>query len=589
MTCERDVTNEIHPARYSATIMTKFRTQCDIPELPFILHVRPYVAAFIGAIAVLLCCPATLCRASEKQPVAESSEINAGIPINMSTTPHPGGGSIYIKEYRVDAAKHLPRNEVEKAVYPFLGPGRSPDDVEGARAALEKAYRASGYQTVSVQVPQQSEQAVRGGVVVLQVVETTVGRLRIKGARYFLPSEIRRGAPSLQEGGVVDFNQVTADVIALNQLPDRRVTPSLRPGVEPNTVDIDLDVRDTMPLHGSLELNNRYSADTTHLRLNGAVNYNNLWQLGHSAGFSFQIAPEDVGEVKVFSGYYIARFAQLPCFSLMLEGTKQDSNVSTLGGAAVAGRGEFFGPHAIWTLPNGKDFYHSLNVGIDYKHFDQNILAGGVEMVTPISYYPISAAYSASWMNPGASTELNGSVNFHLRGMGSGADQFDASRYDAEGNYIYFRGDLSHTHDLPLGLQIYGKVQGQLSDQPLINSEQFSAGGLSTVRGYIESAVLGDNALCGTLEMRSPSLGTWLGKRVDEWRFYVFTDAGVLSLKQPLPDQESSFRLASYGVGSHVRFLGHCNGSFDLGLPLISQGPVSVGDLLLTFRISADF
>ena len=390
-------------------------------------------------------------------------------------------GSLYIKEYRVEGAKHLPKEDVERAVYPYLGPGRSAQDAEQARAALEKAYRDHGFQTVTVQLPSQD---ARGGVIVLQVAEMTVGRLRVKGARYFLPSEIKKSAPSLQEGEVVDFNRVTQDVLALNRQSDLRVTPSLRPGVEPNTVDIDLDVKDTCPLHGNLEFNNRYSADTTPTRLNGAIRYDNLWQLGHSAGFSFQVAPEDVGEVKVFSGYYIARFAQLPCLSFMLQGTKQDSNVSTLGGSATAGKGEFFGPHFIVTLPNGKDFYHSINFGIDYKHYDNSVVAGGAEVVTPVSYYPICASYGATWMKPGAVTEFNGAVNFHFRGMGSGPDQFDSSLYEAQGDYIYIKGDLAHTHDLPWGFQAYGKVQGQISDQPLLNSEQFCAGGLSTVRGY---------------------------------------------------------------------------------------------------------
>ena len=86
-------------------------------------------------------------------------------------------------------------------------------------------------------------QSARGGVVVLHVVENTVGRLRVKGSRYFSLGQIKKGAPSLAEGKVVDFNEVTKDIVALNQLPDRRVTPELRPGVEPGTVDIDLNVK----------------------------------------------------------------------------------------------------------------------------------------------------------------------------------------------------------------------------------------------------------------------------------------------------------------------------------------------------------
>ena len=257
-------------------------------------------------------------------------------------------------------ARHLPRGVVEETVYPFLGPGRTANDVEQARAALEKAYQDKGYQTVSVQVPQQTGAR---GIVVLQVSEQPVGRLRVRGSRYFSLKKIKQEVPSLAEGVVPNFTDVTQEIIALNQLPDRRITPGLHAGVEPGTVDVDLTVKDNLPLHGSLELNNRYSANTTALRLNGAVSYNNLWQLGHSVGFSFQISPEDLDQVRVFSGYYVARIPDVPWISFSAIGVKQDSNVSTLGGIASAGRGEVLSARATIMLPGGADFLSLVYIG----------------------------------------------------------------------------------------------------------------------------------------------------------------------------------------------------------------------------------
>jgi hemolysin activation/secretion protein len=273
----------------------------------------------------------------------------------------------------------------------------------------------------------------------------------------------------------------------------------------------------------------------------------------------------------------------------MLLGTKQDSNVSTLGGTAVAGRGEVIGARANISLPNLKEFYHSISLGFDYKHFDENVIFGTSEITAPITYYPINAAYSATWAGKNAVTELNAGVYFHFRGAGPNQDDFDAKRFKADRNYLYFRGDLSHTHDLPFGFEVFGKVQGQLADQPLVNSEQFSGGGLSTVRGYLESEVLGDNAVVGSVELRGPSLSTWLGKRVDEWRFYLFCDAAWLTLNEPLPEQDSSFDLASVGLGTRIRLLEHFDGSIDAGLPLLGQSRTGARDLLLTFRLSAEF
>jgi hemolysin activation/secretion protein len=381
------------------------------------------------------------------------------------------------------------------------------------------------------------------------------------------------------------------------------VTPELRPGAEPGTVDIDLNVKDTFPLHGSIELNNRYSANTSPLRLNASLSYNNLWQLGHSIGASFQTSPEDFSEVKVFSGFYIARFPAWGNFSLLAQATKQDSNVATLGSVAVAGRGETAGLRGIWTLPSGKDFYHSLSAGFDYKHFMQSVALGATDpnapatdsnaaiIETPLTYFPLSAVYTATWAPKGAVTELNVGLTAGLRGLGSGAVEFENNRFRAGGNFIALRGDLSHTHDLPFGFEVFGKVQGQISNAPLVSSEQFGGGGLGTARGYLEAEALGENAVFGTLEFRSPSLLAWLPEKWkgNDWRVYAFTDAGRLTLHSPLPEQEDTFTLASYGVGTRIRLLDHLNGSLDAGIPLLNLTETRANDLRLTFRVWGDF
>ncbi|HEY1081392.1 MAG TPA: ShlB/FhaC/HecB family hemolysin secretion/activation protein, partial [Prosthecobacter sp.] len=124
---------------------------------------------------------------------------------------------------------------------------------------------------------------------------------------------------------------------------------------------------------------------------------------------------------------------------------------------------------------------------------------------------------------------------------------------------------------------------------PLINNEQISGGGLGNVRGYLESAALGDNGVFGTLELRSPSLLKMDEEGGTEWRFYAFADAGRLTLNDPLPEQESRYDFASVGVGSRFRVLKHLNGSLDAGIPLIRQSVTDVGKVLLTVRFWSDF
>ena len=498
----------------------------------------------------------------------------------------PLTGSLFIKEYRVRGNHRLSRMEVEEAVYPYLGPGRSAGDVEQARGALEKLIQSKGFQTVAVQIPAQDP---AGGTVYLDIVENTVGRLRVRDARYSLPSRIKAQVPSLAEGTVPNFNEISSQIVELNQAPDRRVTPSLKAGVIPGTVDVDLKVDDTLPLHGSLELNDRYSANTTPLRIDAAASYNNLWQLNHTIGGSVQFSPQDPGQVQVYSGYYVARIPGWSSVSFVVQGVKQQSNVNTLGDIAVAGRGDVEGLRAIISLPGQNDFYHSVTLGFDHKHFDQDVTIAGQLEPTPVTYYPFSLNYTATWAPKGSITTADVGLTFAARELGSNTAEFDINRFKADGNFFYLRGDISHQRDLPKGFQAFGKLQGQVADQPLVNSEQFAGGGLGTVRGYLEAEILGDDGVAATVEFRSPNLLPTRSNASNEWRFYLFADGGYYSLLDPLPQQTGNFELGSIGFGTRIHWRDHFNGSLDLAFPLTSESSTDAFDPRATFRIWGEF
>ena len=518
-------------------------------------------------------------------PAVSAAEDADAAPAVAPAPVSAPAATLFIQEYRVQGAKTLPADVVEETVYPFMGPDRTQADIESARAALEKAYQLKGYQTVSVQVPEQQVKA--DGVVVLQVTEGTIGRVRVKNARYFSPERIRQQAPSLVEGTVPNFNDVQRDIVALNQSPERQVTPSLTSGKEPGTVDIELTVEDKVPFDASVELNNRQSPNTKPLRLNGSASYHNLWQRGHTLGFSFQVAPQRPADSQVFSAFYLARVEGTPWLSLMATATQQDSNVATLGGSASVGKGQIVGLRALMTLPSPDDtFFHSASVGFDYKNLEQNLITGGSTTASPVTYVPIITNYSATWIGTESSTKLNLTPTLHLRGVNGDADEFANRRAHADGAFFYVRGDFNHTHELPAGMQVFGKIQGQLTGNPLLDSEQWSAGGLDTVRGYYESEAAGDSGFGGTIELRSPSL---LSKGDDEWRFYLFGEHANLFVNHPLPEQTRHFELASVGVGTRVRYRKHFSASLDLGLPLVEQGSTQAGEQRLTFTLGASY
>lgn len=542
--------------------------------------------------------PMQTAKSEQAGKPAQAGERASGNTADGAAAPAASTQRFDIDEFRVDGADKLPQVEVEEAVYPFLGSNKSSDDVEKARAALEKSYHDKGYQTVNVAIPAQN---VASRVVVLKVTEGKVGRLRVTNSKYFDLEKIKKNAPSLREGTLPNFNEVTKDIIALNQWPDRRITPALRAGVTPGTVDVDLNVEDKPPVHASIEYNNRQSPNTTAPRVNATVKYDNLWQLGHSLSISYQVAPERRSDAEVVSASYLARITDWT--SLLVYGVDSKSDVATVGGMNVIGPGQIIGARAVITLPARDNFFHSLSFGLDYKHFGQIVNLNTESFSTPITYYPANISYGATWQNEGALTQLNASATFNLRGPGSQFDDYWNKRAYADSNFFHLNADLSHTQDLPEGFQLFGKVKGQVGDGPLISSEQFSIGGFDTVRGYLESAAIGDNGVAGTVEVRSPDIGSWLQNHMkdetgegkprftifNEWRLFAFTDAGLATIYRPLNNQQASFDMWSYGVGSRFKLVNYINGMVALAVPTNSQIQTRANQPRVLFSVSGEF
>jgi hemolysin activation/secretion protein len=540
--------------------------------------------------------------AEAKKPAAGSPGASAPALIQPAkggaAAAKPPAARFDIDEFRVEGADGLPQIEIEAAVYPFLGPRRTTEDVEKARVAVEKAYHDKGFQTVAVAVPQQDAQR---GFIVLKVTENRVGRLRVKGSRYFDLANIKSNAPSLKEGVLPNFQAVTKDIVSLNSWPDRRITPALRAGITPGTVDVDLNVEDTFPLHGSAELNNRQSPSTTALRSSITLHYDNLWQLGHSMTWTFQVAPMNPKDAMVVSGSYLAR-TEVDWLNVLIYGLTSDSSVATVGGANVVGPGQVIGGRAVMTLPSKGELFQTLSLGVDYKDFKQTLKLGTGAFDSPVTYVPLVGTYGATWQAEGRLTQLNATITSGLRGVGSSPDEFDAKRYKATASFITLHADISHTQDFAGGFQLYAKLQGQAADQPLVSSEQLSLGGQDTVRGYLESEVLGDYGAAGTLELRTPNLATYMQQNLpnplgdpikynafDEWRFFAFADGGHARIHDPLVDQQSSFDLASYGVGMRMKTLRYLNGIFFVGMPLTSQQVTLANHPRFSFRVWGEF
>jgi hemolysin activation/secretion protein len=511
-------------------------------------------------------------------------------------------------ELQVDGNSVLDADTIEKTVYPFLGPNKSIDTVEQARQALESVYKARGYPTVLVEIP---EQDVVEGLVKLAVVEGTIERLKISGSRYYSLGKISDQVPALAAGTVPHIPTVQKQITALGkESADRQVTPIFRAGSTPGKTEVELKVKDELPLHGSLEINGNNSESTSRTRMISSVRYDNLWQKFHSASLQFQVSPENANEVEVWSGTYVMPTGWENTH-LALYGIGISSNTqlgASVGGMSVVGTGSIYGARLMAPLDAIDNYDHNLIAGLDYKNFDQVMtLQGQDNGHSPVSYPAMQFGYDSSLHGSNFETTLSSSLHFLIRGLGTsdaefahrrcrpnpnpnpsakGKDKFD---YCAKPNYFYLNSELKHLQQLPLDTQILARFAGQVANGMLISNEQYAAGGFQTVRGYHQTQQLGDDGFNLSFELQSPQLSPASWSFVDGLRAHAFIDYAYLNVQKPLKGNPSFYRLAGAGMGLRWQLIKHLSGEFDWAYPLYRQSTVNVGDQRVDFRLAYEF
>jgi hemolysin activation/secretion protein len=469
-------------------------------------------------------------------------------------------------EYAVSGNTKLEVRVIEKSVYPFLGPGKTVADVDKAREALEVTYRDAGFGTVVVNIP---EQDVQQGRVALEVVEGTVDRLLVTGATWYSPERIRAAAPSLAPGTVPPLPAVQKEIVALNAASrDRRITPVLRAGRYPGTLEAELKVDDSLPVHGSLEVTDRYTRDTTRTRLTGTLSYDNLWQREHSFSLGYQTAPEDTDDVTVLFGTYSARLPSEP-WLVSAYAVDSDTAVNTVGTLGVLGTGRIYGVRLIRPLPAWANGFQRVTFGVDLKDFDESIsLTGGQPSIeTPISYGVLSAGWGISFARENATTEFNLNGVVGPRFLGNDAEEFASKRVGARPSFAHLGLGLVHEQGLPADLRLRFAASGQLADSPLISNEQFGFGGATTVRGYLESEQFVDDGFAAQLEFLTPNWGGRL-PGVDAGRLFAFFDVGGGRLEEAQAEQDDRFLLWSTGLGLRATLFERLSATVEWAYPL---------------------
>ena len=191
------------------------------------------------------------------------------------------------------------------------------DAILAAVGDFQARYRERGYMTVIVGLPPQK---LTNAVVKVKVTEAPLVAINFdyEGGRYYSPNNVMRALPDLRTNILLNAKIFQRELDAANMSRDRQIYPVIGPGPTPGTSDLTLTVKDRLPWHARLEVNNdQATPGTPQLRVNFNSQYDNLWDLEHEVGLQYSfsnekfkegndyvVSPLDDPLVASYSGYY---------------------------------------------------------------------------------------------------------------------------------------------------------------------------------------------------------------------------------------------------------------------------------------------
>jgi hemolysin activation/secretion protein len=198
------------------------------------------------------------------------------------------GPTFEVKGFQVEGNTLLKPEIIDESLAPYITNHASFDTLRAALTALQLTYRARGWVTVSVGLPPQQ---LTNGLVKVAVTEGRLTEIQVVGNRHFSSNNIMSALPSLSTNVYLNSAWFQPELDNANANRDRQIYPVISPGPDPGTTALTLKVKDRLPLHGRLEMDNYGPYGTPPDRIDATVQYNNLWQADHQIGVQYNFSP----------------------------------------------------------------------------------------------------------------------------------------------------------------------------------------------------------------------------------------------------------------------------------------------------------
>lgn len=434
--------------------------------------------------------------------------------------------SFMLNAVEIEGNTALSDTVLQELAAPYVGRPVTVEELFQLRDAMTLAYVNAGYVNSGAVLP---DQEIEQGTVRFAIVEGSLEDIQIDGTETFDADFLAaRIAPGAQTPLNVNDLQERLQLIILDPTV-QRLDARLGPGSEAGQAVLDVDLEEDRPYSYDLTLSNSQSTSVGANHASIGVTMRNL--VGRSDRLRLTVgATEGLREAAI--DYSVPILPNSLTAYIRGDISRSDLITDDIDDLDIESETESITIGLLWPIIETTSNRVELDLGFVREHNETSLLG------QPFSFSPGAEngetdlsliRFAQRWQNRGRDRAISFGSTFTL-----GLEILDATENggdEPDGEFLAWLGQVELAQRLFSDrdqLVIRGELQ--LTEDPLLASEQFAAGGLDSVRGYRVNEIVRDNGWTASMEYRFPILDLLFDDRPlsDESQldFIPFIDAG---------------------------------------------------------------
>ena len=424
-------------------------------------------------------------------------------PVQIESTANPaqtlaGGEQVQVQHIAITGNQSIATEKLHSLVVDSEGKSLTLHELQQLTAKLTAYYQQQGYPYSRAYLPAQN---LNNGTVKIVILEAKYDQISIDNHSRTQNSLLEATLAPLQQGKVIEGQQLQQQIKLLNRLNGVHSRNVLRAGQHTGTSQLMVDVQPTALFTGYVGMDNYGNEYTKDARFNAGVAVNNALGWGDKLSVDAMTS----GNLNYGKLGYEATLNGLGSrlgFSYSNLSYELGKEYKVLNAEGIARQSSIWLSQPV-VLSNRKEVL--LTAQYDFKQLEDDIGAAKVYRHRELQVGRLGLNFSQyDAIATGGLNQLGVSTDFgRVAYQDQVAKLADHATARTQGNFYRITGNISRLQNLgSANTQLYTHLQAQYSPDNLDSSEQFSVGGAYSVAGYQNSVLSGSTGYYVLGELR---------------------------------------------------------------------------------------